>query len=68
MFCSMNEISKNNLKLSCKEYLNLLANPVKPDEYSNPNALTNERSSNYIYTRPLLDQVRIIVKDGKLII
>ncbi|XP_008545381.1 DNA-directed RNA polymerase III subunit RPC5 [Microplitis demolitor] len=67
MFCSMNEISKNNLKLSCKEYLNLLANPVKPDEYSNPNALTNERSSNYIYTRPLLDQVRIIVKDARVI-
>ncbi|XP_034942315.1 DNA-directed RNA polymerase III subunit RPC5 [Chelonus insularis] len=66
MFCSSNETSANNLRLSCKEYLKLLAPVVKSDEHSKSNIPIHGTSLNYIRTLPLLDQVRIIMKDAKV--
>ncbi|XP_074095354.1 RNA polymerase III subunit E [Cotesia typhae] len=59
MFCSINEISKNSLGLSCKDYLHMLAQTTTRS--------ANERSSHHMSNRPLLDQIRIILKDAKVI-
>ncbi|KAK0168773.1 hypothetical protein PV327_002543 [Microctonus hyperodae] len=66
MFCPSTEASINNLKLTPKEYLQFLAPPVKVDEHSRSNIPLHGTSLNYIRTLPLLDQVRTIMKDAKV--
>ena len=65
MFSSANDESSNNLNLSPKEYLNLLAPPLKEEQFSKANIPSHTTSLSYIRTLPLLDQVRILMKDGE---
>ncbi|CAG5100792.1 Similar to Polr3e: DNA-directed RNA polymerase III subunit RPC5 (Mus musculus) [Cotesia congregata] len=67
MFCSINELYKNSLGVSCKDYLHMLAQSTNSDEHLNINGSANERSSHYMSSRPLLDQIRKILKDAKVI-
>lgn len=45
----------------------MLAQTTNSDEHLNINGSANERSSHHMSSRPLLDQIRIILKDGKLV-
>lgn len=67
MFCSSTEESINALNLTNKQYLELLAPPIGGEQYSTPGVQNPTTSLNYIRTLPLLDQVRILVKDAKVI-
>jgi DNA-directed RNA polymerase-3 subunit RPC5 len=64
MFCSHNDESVNNLNLSTKQYLDILAPPLKEEQFSKANIPSHTTSLSYIRTLPLLDQVRILMKDG----
>ena len=64
LFCSSTDESVNNLKLSPNEYLKVLAPPMKDEEYMSRNNSNHTTSLAYIRTLPLLDQIRILMKDG----
>ncbi|XP_076234068.1 RNA polymerase III subunit E [Calliopsis andreniformis] len=66
MFCSATDETVNTLNLSNQQYLDLLAPRVKEDEYTKTE-VSNCTSLNYIRTLPLLDQIRILLKDAKVI-
>lgn len=66
MFCGSTDDKSNNLRLSTKEYVSLLAPPSKPDEYSKANVPAHS-SLTYVRTLPLLDQIRIIMKDARIL-
>lgn len=55
----------NNLNLSTRQYLDILAPPVKEEQFSKANIPSHTTSLSYIRTLPLLDQVRVLMKDGK---
>lgn len=65
MICGTNDESVNNLNLSSKQYLDLLAPPLKEEQFSKANIPSHTTSLSYIRTLPLLDQVRILMKDGR---
>ncbi|XP_063995031.1 DNA-directed RNA polymerase III subunit RPC5 [Diachasmimorpha longicaudata] len=65
MFCALADDKSNNLRLSTKDYIRLLAPPAKPDEYSKANVPPSSLS--YVRTLPLLDQIRIIMKDARIL-
>lgn len=65
MFCSSTEETINALNLTNKQYLELLAPPICQEQYSKSDTSNHTTSLNYIRTLPLLDQVRILMKDGK---
>ncbi|XP_048508033.1 DNA-directed RNA polymerase III subunit RPC5 isoform X2 [Athalia rosae] len=67
MISSSNEDSVNNLNLSSEKYLALLAPPHKEDEVTKAAVLTPSTSLKYIRTLPLLDQIKVFVKDAKVI-
>ncbi|KAL2740836.1 DNA-directed RNA polymerase III subunit RPC5 [Vespula squamosa] len=67
MFCSSTEESINALNLTNKQYLELLAPPISQEQYSKSETPNHTTSLNYIRTLPLLDQVRILMKDAKVI-
>lgn len=64
MFCSSTDESVNNLKLTRAEYLKLLAPPMKTEQYAAACEYNHGTSLGYIRTLPLLDQIRILMKDG----
>ncbi|XP_001600399.1 DNA-directed RNA polymerase III subunit RPC5 [Nasonia vitripennis] len=66
MICGTNDESVNNLNLSSKQYLDLLAPPIKEEQFSKANIPSHTTSLSYIRTLPLLDQVRILMKDAKV--
>ncbi|XP_033336227.1 RNA polymerase III subunit E [Megalopta genalis] len=65
MFCSATDETVNTLNLSKPQYLELLAPRVKEEPYSRTS--DNTTSLSYIRTLPLLDQIRILLKDAKVI-
>ena len=65
MFCGASDDSVNNLNLTKPQYLSFLAPPLKEEQFSKANIPSHTTSLNYIRTLPLLDQVRILMKDGK---
>lgn len=64
MFCSSAEESINALNLAQKNYLHLLV-PQLPDECYCQSTSEDQTDLHYIKTLPLLDQIRIIMKQGK---
>lgn len=66
MFSSSTEDSVNTLNLTSEKYLDILAPPQKEDEITKAAIPNPSMSLKYIRTLPLLDQIRIFVKDGKL--
>lgn len=63
MFCSTTDETVNTLNLSTQQYLELLAPRVK--EESLKTTVSNSITSlSYIRTLPLLDQIKILMKDG----
>ncbi|XP_076764759.1 DNA-directed RNA polymerase III subunit RPC5-like [Xylocopa sonorina] len=67
MFCSATDETVNTLNLSNQQYLELLAPRVKEEEYLKPDVSNHVTSLNYIRTLPLLDQVRTLMKDARVI-
>ncbi|XP_076172472.1 RNA polymerase III subunit E [Ptiloglossa arizonensis] len=66
MFCSTTDETVNTLNLSTQQYLELLAPRVK--EESLKTTVSNSITSlSYIRTLPLLDQIKILMKDAKVI-
>ncbi|XP_054003978.1 DNA-directed RNA polymerase III subunit RPC5 [Hylaeus anthracinus] len=66
MFCSTTDETVNTLNLSSQQYLDLLAPRMKEDQLKS--AVSNSTTSlNYIRTLPLLDQIKILMKDAKVI-
>lgn len=57
--------SVNNLNLPSRQYLDLLAPPLKEEQFSRANIPNHNTSLSYIRTLPLLDQVRLLMKDGE---
>ncbi|XP_058806428.1 DNA-directed RNA polymerase III subunit RPC5 [Phymastichus coffea] len=67
MLCSNNDNeSVNHLNLSSKQYLDTLAPPIKEEQFSKANIPSHTTTLSYIRTLPLLDQVRILMKDAKV--
>ncbi|XP_024940952.1 DNA-directed RNA polymerase III subunit RPC5 isoform X2 [Cephus cinctus] len=66
MLCTNTEESVHTLNMSSQDYLGLLAPPAKEEEYSKANISNHVTSLNYIRTLPILDQVRILMKDAKV--
>lgn len=64
MFCSATDETVNRLNLSTGQYLDLLAPCIKEDEYLKTDVSNSTKSLNYIRTLPLLDQIKILLKDG----
>lgn len=64
MFCSSAEESVNPLNLAQRNYLHLLV-PQLPDECYFQSTSEDQTDLHYIKTLPLLDQIRIIMKQGK---
>lgn len=61
MLCQLTESLENNLTLSQDEYLLTLVQRIKNDEHS----ITKTPSeNNSLGTLPLLDQIRLLMKDG----
>ncbi|XP_076650808.1 RNA polymerase III subunit E [Halictus rubicundus] len=67
MFCSATDETVNTLNLTNKQYLELLAPRVKEEPYSRTDMSNSTTSLSYIRTLPLLDQIRILLKDAKVI-
>lgn len=67
MFCSATDETVNRLNLSTGQYLDLLAPCIKEDEYLKTDVSNSTKSLNYIRTLPLLDQIKILLKDAKVI-
>ncbi|XP_076632157.1 RNA polymerase III subunit E isoform X2 [Colletes latitarsis] len=66
MFCSTTDETVNTLNLSTQQYLELLVPREKEDNLKT--AVSNATTSlNYIRTLPLLDQIKILMKDAKVI-
>lgn len=65
MISSSAEDSVNTLNLTRDKYLSLLAPPQKEEEITKAAIPNPSMSLKYIRTLPLLDQIRIFVKDGK---
>ncbi|XP_043265801.1 DNA-directed RNA polymerase III subunit RPC5 [Colletes gigas] len=66
MFCSTIDETVNTLNLSTQQYLELLVPREKEDNLKT--AVSNATTSlNYIRTLPLLDQIKILMKDAKVI-
>nr|XP_003702985.2 PREDICTED: DNA-directed RNA polymerase III subunit RPC5 [Megachile rotundata] len=64
MFCNTTDETVNTLNLSTRQYLELLAPPMKEEIRSDVSSCT---SLNYIRTLSLLDQIRTIMKDAKVL-
>ncbi|XP_043598395.1 DNA-directed RNA polymerase III subunit RPC5 isoform X2 [Bombus pyrosoma] len=65
MFCSATDETVNTLNISTEQYLDLLAPRIKDESKSD---IANPTTSlNYIRTLPLLDQVKTLMKDAKVI-
>lgn len=64
MFCSATEETVNTLNVSTEQYLELLAPRIKEEHYLKSDVSNYITSLNYIRTLPLLDQIRILMKDG----
>lgn len=64
MFCPATDETVNTLNISTQQYLELLAPRIKEDHYLKSDVSNHATSLNYIRTLPLLDQVRILMKDG----
>ncbi|XP_031837330.1 RNA polymerase III subunit E isoform X2 [Nomia melanderi] len=67
MFCSAPDEAVNTLNLTNQQYLELLAPRVKEEPYLKAEMSNSNTSLNYIRTLPLLDQMRILFKDAKVI-
>ncbi|KAG7209766.1 hypothetical protein KM043_011389 [Ampulex compressa] len=67
MFSSSTDQTVNTLNLTTQQYLDLLAPPMKQEQYSKGNSANHVTSLGYIRTLPLLDQVRILMKDAKVL-
>ncbi|OAD60047.1 DNA-directed RNA polymerase III subunit RPC5 [Eufriesea mexicana] len=67
MFCPSTDETVNTLNISTQQYLELLAPKAKEDHYLKSNVSNHTTSLNYIRTLPLLDQVKILMKDAKVI-
>ncbi|XP_076293456.1 RNA polymerase III subunit E [Lasioglossum baleicum] len=67
MFCSATDETVNTLNLTNQQYLELLAPRVKEELYSRTDVSNGTTSLNYIRTLPLLDQIRTLLKDAKVI-
>ncbi|XP_397129.4 DNA-directed RNA polymerase III subunit RPC5 [Apis mellifera] len=67
MFCSATEETVNTLNVSTEQYLELLAPRIKEEHYLKSDVSNYVTSLNYIRTLPLLDQIRILMKDAKVI-
>ncbi|XP_043280382.1 DNA-directed RNA polymerase III subunit RPC5 [Venturia canescens] len=67
MYCSSTDESVNTLKLTRNEYLKMLAPPMKTEQYAVASASNHGTSLVYIRTLPLLDQIRILMKDAKIL-
>ncbi|KAK2576209.1 hypothetical protein KPH14_005579 [Odynerus spinipes] len=67
MFCSSTDESINTLNLTHKQYLDLLAPPITEEQYMKVGTTNPISSLNYIRTLPLLDQVRILMKDVRVL-
>lgn len=66
LLCPSTESIENNLTLSVEEYLSTLVQPVKIDEHSKTNTPSQGTSLGYIRTLPLLDQIKLLMKDAKV--
>ncbi|XP_046434303.1 DNA-directed RNA polymerase III subunit RPC5 [Neodiprion fabricii] len=66
MISTSNEDSVNTLNLTSEKYLSLLVPPPKEDEIVKAADPNPTMSLKYIRTLPLLDQIRIFVKDAKV--
>ncbi|XP_011634494.1 DNA-directed RNA polymerase III subunit RPC5-like [Pogonomyrmex barbatus] len=66
MFCPSIEESINNLNLTQKHYLHILV-PQLPDTCYLQSISEDQIALHYIMTLPLLDQIRIIMKQVKII-
>ncbi|XP_012271534.1 DNA-directed RNA polymerase III subunit RPC5 [Orussus abietinus] len=66
MFSASTDESVNGLNLKSQQYLGLLAPPMKEEQYSKANIPYHGTSLSYIRMLPLLDQVRILMKDAKV--
>ncbi|XP_011308501.1 DNA-directed RNA polymerase III subunit RPC5 [Fopius arisanus] len=66
MLCALSDDRSNNLRLPPKDYVKLLAPPAKSDDYSKATA-HDSSSLNYVRTLPLLDQIKIIMKDARIL-
>jgi len=64
MFCPLVEESVNTLNLAQKNYLHLLV-PQLPDECYSQSTSEDQTDLHHIMTLPLLDQIRIIMKQGE---
>ncbi|XP_029043499.1 DNA-directed RNA polymerase III subunit RPC5 [Osmia bicornis bicornis] len=65
MFCSTTDETVNTLNLSNQQYLELLAPPMKEELKTDVSSCTT--SLNYIRTLSLLDQIRTLMKDAKVL-
>lgn len=64
MFCQSAEESVNTLNLTQRHYLHLLV-PQLPDECYLQSTSEDQIDIHHIMTLPLLDQIRIIMKQGE---
>ncbi|CAK9834119.1 DNA-directed RNA polymerase III subunit RPC5 [Anthophora retusa] len=67
MFCSTTDETVNTLNLTNQQYLELLAPSVKEEQCSKSDISNQATCLNYIRTLSLLDQMRILMKDAKVI-
>ncbi|KZC05614.1 PREDICTED: DNA-directed RNA polymerase III subunit RPC5 [Dufourea novaeangliae] len=67
MYCSATDETVNTLNLSMSQYLELLAPRMKEEQYVKTDISNTTTSLNYIRTLPLLDQIRTLLKDAKVI-
>ncbi|XP_017884887.1 DNA-directed RNA polymerase III subunit RPC5 [Ceratina calcarata] len=67
MFCSATDETVNTLNITNQQYLDLLVPPMKDEEYLKSDVANHTTSLNYIRTLPLLDQMKILMKDAKVI-
>ncbi|XP_014226289.1 DNA-directed RNA polymerase III subunit RPC5-like [Trichogramma pretiosum] len=66
MFCEASDDSVNDFTLTKKQYLDLIAPPIKKPEYAKADVPSPISTLSYIRTRPLIDQVRLLMKDAKI--
>lgn len=64
MFCPLAEESINTLNLAKKDYLHLLV-PQLPEKSYSQSTSEDQKDLHCIKTLPLLDQIRIIMKQGE---
>ncbi|XP_066587865.1 DNA-directed RNA polymerase III subunit RPC5 [Prorops nasuta] len=66
MFCSTTDETVNALNLAPYQYLEVLAPSVKPEVHSKANLPNHITSLHYIRTLPLLEQIRVLMKDARI--